>query len=119
MPSFLRPSGVRKETPGIYCVTDERGTWTLTEHSRHRSTVGIKSPGKCLSSLAMLSECHPDDGSKATLGFDVSFRICFCEGQMHVIVLPSFLTHFCLRAMTQCQQVGTVRLLSIKHKFYE
>lgn len=26
---------------------------------------------------------------------------------------------FCLRIMTQGQQVGTVRLLSIKHKFYE
>lgn len=56
--------------------------------------MGTKSSGKYLSSLVMLSECHPDDGSKATLGFDVSFRICFCEGQMHVIVLPSFLTHF-------------------------
>lgn len=39
--------------------------------------MGTKSSGKCLSSLAMLSESHPDDGSKATLGFDVSFWICF------------------------------------------
>lgn len=56
--------------------------------------MGIKSSGRCLSSLAMLSGCHPDDGSKATLGFDVSVRICFCDGQMDVIDLPSFLTHF-------------------------
>lgn len=56
--------------------------------------MGIRASGKCLLSLVIFSEYHPGDVPKATLRFDVSFRFCFCGGQMHIIDFPSFLTLF-------------------------
>lgn len=57
-------------------------------------------------------EHHAHELPKANLIFDVSFRICFCCGQMHITDFTSFLI-LCLQTMTKCQEIGIVWLLSI------